>query len=482
MLLNDLYQLTMAEGYWKNGFVDAQASFYMHFRNNPFQGGYTIACGMEHLSEIARNFEFTDDDVDYLKTLKTATGEDLFDRGFLEFLRSYKLTLDIDAPLEGSAIFPIEPVVRVVGPLIDCQLIETPLLNAINFETLIATKAARVCHCTDGAVAEFGLRRAQGPNGGLLASRASFIGGCASTSNVLAGKMFNIPVSGTHAHAWVQAFDTELEAFRAFASAMPYNTILLVDTYDIEEGLKNAIIVGKEMEERGERLIGIRIDSGDLAWGSKLARKMLDDAGLDYVKVTLTNDLDEHLMVSLKEQGACVDSWGIGTKLAVAYDQPALGGVYKMSAIKKTPDSNWEPKLKISAQIAKRTLPGLLDVKRFSDEAGNYIGDLVYDQLLGQSGDLAVDPFDLAQVEDFSGSESKQLLVPLVRGGEPVIDSFDAHEARERVAVELSRLDSSYTRFLNPAPYSVGLDPALSDSRTNLINEHKKDKKRKLKN
>ncbi|MGI6216444.1 MAG: nicotinate phosphoribosyltransferase [Coriobacteriales bacterium] len=471
-LLTDLYELTMSEGYWKMGLKDARASFYMHFRNNPFEGGYTIACGLDHLAEIVDGFKFTDSDIDYLLSIKVASGEPLFDPEFVNYLRGYRLDVDIDAPLEGTVVFPYEPIVRVTGPIIDCQILEPALLNAVNFETLIATKSARVCNATKGSVAEFGLRRAQGPNGGLRASRAAVIGGCTSTSNVLAGKVFNLPVSGTHAHSWVMSFDSELEAFREFARVMPHNCILLVDTYDIEEGLKNAIIVGKEMEERGEKLLGIRIDSGDLAWGSNLARKMLDEAGLDYVKVVATNDLDEFTIASLEQQNASIDSWGVGTKLAVAYDQPALGGVYKMSAIKKSPDSPWVPKIKISAQQVKRTLPGVLDVMRYHDSNGKYVGDVVYDMSKGEPGTLMVDPFDSIKKKDFKGYEGEKILVPLARGGRSVYGKTDCMAAQQRVKDEISKLDRKYVRFLNPGVYPVGLDMKLFGTRSELLEEH----------
>lgn len=472
-LLTDLYELTMAEGYWKKGMHNAEACFYMHFRENPFGGGYAIACGMDHLAQMVDDFRFTDDDIDYLASLKVASGDPLFDRGFLEYLRGYELKIDIDAPLEGTVVFPYEPIVRVSGPLFDCQIIEPALLNAVNFETLVATKAARICSVTDGVVAEFGLRRAQGPDGGLRASRAAFVGGCASTSNVLAGKVYGIPVSGTHAHSWVMSFDTEVESFRAFAEVMPQNSIFLVDTYDIIEGVKNAITVAKEMEARGERLIGIRIDSGDLAWGSTMARKMLDEANLDYVKIVATNDLDEYTISSLEGQGATIDSWGVGTKLAVAFDQPALGGVYKMSAIRTAPDGEWKPKMKISAQLIKRTLPGFVDVRRYHDDTGKYRADMIYDMTSGPSGEEIIHPFDPMHQQDLSRFEWEPLLVPLARDGKSVYKGGNAIEAQQRAKADLARIDQSYRRFLNPGQYHVGLDLALNDVRNRLIDEHK---------
>ena len=277
-LLTDLYQLTMAQGYWEQGRLGTQACFYMFFRENPFHGGYAVACGMAHLAEILEKLTFTEGDIAYLASLEAPGGGKLFNPGFLDYLLNMKFDVDVMAVREGTVVFPNDPLVRVTGSILQCQLLETALLNCVNFETLVATKAARVCREAGSPVAEFGLRRAQGEAGGIYASRASIVGGCASTSNVLAGRLFNIPVSGTHAHSWVMSFETELEAFRAYARIMPKNCVLLVDTYDITQGLKNAITVGLEMKERGEHLSAIRIDSGDLAWHAKQARYMLDKA------------------------------------------------------------------------------------------------------------------------------------------------------------------------------------------------------------
>ena len=318
-LLTDLYEITMAQGYWATGKTESEACFYVFFRDYPFKGGYAIACGMAQIAELLENWEITDEDIAYLQSIQAPGGGPLFEPSFLEYLKDMEMTVDVDAVEEGTVVFPVEPLVRVTGPIIQCQLLETALLNCVNFETLIATKAARVCREAEGPVAEFGLRRAQGPNGGLLGARAAIIGGCASTSNVLAGERFNIPVSGTHAHSWVMSFDSELEAFREYARVSPKNCCLLVDTYDVF---------------KGEKLSGIRIDSGDLAWLSQQARKMLDDAGFSNVSIVASNDLDEYTISSLKAQGACIDSWGVGTKLITAYDHAALGGVYKLCAFR----------------------------------------------------------------------------------------------------------------------------------------------------
>ena len=321
-LLTDLYQITMAQGYWESGKGATEACFHMYFRDYPFKGGYAVACGMAQLAELVEGFAFSEEDRAYLASLDAPGGGRLFKQEFLDYLAGYRLSVDIDAVPEGTVVFPHEPIVRVCGPIMDCQLIETALLNCVNFETLIATKAARVCQAAQAPVAEFGLRRAQGAAGGLWASRAAVVGGCASTSNVLAGKLFGIPVSGTHAHSWVMSFPDELTAFREYARVMPKNCVLLVDTYDVEQGIKNAITVGLEMRERGERLSGIRIDSGDLSWLARMARAMLDEAGLTDCGIVLSNDLDEFTIQSIRDEGAQVTSWGVGTKLACAYDQP----------------------------------------------------------------------------------------------------------------------------------------------------------------
>ena len=300
-LLTDLYQLTMAQGYWECGQRDVAACFHMYFRDYPFKGGFAVACGMAQLAEIVETFAFSDDDLAYLSSLDAPGGGPLFKPAFLEHLRTFRLSVDVDAVPEGTVVFPHEPIVRVTGPIADCQLIETALLNCVNFQTLIATKAARVCLAAQSPVAEFGLRRAQGAAGGVWASRAAVVGGCASTSNVLAGKLFGLPVSGTHAHSWVMSFPDELAAFRAYARAFPNNCVLLVDTYDVEQGIRNAIEVGLEMRARGERLAGIRIDSGDLAWLAKTARRMLDEAGLADCGIVLSNDLDEYTIQSIRD-------------------------------------------------------------------------------------------------------------------------------------------------------------------------------------
>lgn len=471
-LLTDLYQLTMAQGYWECGKVDTEACFHMFFRDYPFKGGYAVACGMSQLAELIDGFAFSEDDLAYLASIPAPMGGSLFKPAFIDYLRNFKLSVDVDAVVEGEIVFPYEPIVRVTGPILDCQLLETALLNCVNFETLIATKAARVCLAAEAPVAEFGLRRAQGAAGGVWASRASIVGGCASTSNVLAGKMFNLPVSGTHAHSWVMSFPDELTAFRAYAKAFPTNCVLLVDTYDVTQGVKNAITVGLEMRQRGEKLSGIRIDSGDLAWLAKMSRSMLDEAGLTDCGIVLSNDLDEYTIHSIREEGAKVMSWGVGTKLATAYEQPSLGGVYKLSATRPAGEEKWIDHVKISESAAKLTTPGVLNVRRYLFEDGYIAGDMVFDtNTQVNQGEIIVDPMDGLRRKDLSGKKYRELLVPLARNGQTVLapELRDAMAARQRTMEGLATLDESQKRTLNPHTYPVGLDKSLFERRRDLV-------------
>ena len=472
-LLTDLYQITMAQGYWEAGKADDEACFHMYFRDYPFKGGYAVACGMAQLAEMVDGFAFSEDDCAYLASLPAPGGGSLFEEDFLDYLANdFRLTCNIDAVVEGTVVFPHEPLVRVTGPIMQCQLLETALLNCVNFQTLIATKAARVCLAAGAPVAEFGLRRAQGAGGGVWASRAAVVGGCASTSNVLAGKLYNLPVSGTHAHSWVMSFPDELTAFREYARIMPKNCVLLVDTYDVEQGVRNAITVGLEMRERGERLAGIRIDSGDLAWLAKMARRMLDEAGLADCGIVLSNDLDEHTIQSIRDEGAQVMSWGVGTKLACAYDQPTLGGVYKLSATRAAGTAQWHDCLKISESAAKLTVPGVLDVRRYYHADGRIAGDMVFDVNAGvREGEVIVDPCDDLRQKRLAGKRFETLLHPLAREGRVVLGASgrDALAARERARAGLGTLDESQKRMLNPHSYPVGLERGLSEHRRDLV-------------
>lgn len=471
-LLTDLYQLTMAQAAWKNGKDELETSFYAHFRKNPFEGGYAVACGAASIVQFIDDFAFSDDDLAYLAGLPAPGGGGLFDPAFVSSLREWRLKVDIDCAPEGTVVFAHEPVLRVNGPLAQCMLLETPLLNLLGFQTLIASKAARICNTTHKPVAEFGLRRAHGPAGGTLASRAAYVGGCVSTSNVLAGKLYDIPVSGTHSHAWVMAFDDELEAFRAYVREFPNNAVLLVDTHNTLNGVRNAITVAREMAERGEQLSAIRIDSGDLAWLSIQARELLDAAGCHETRIIASNDLDEHTILSLEaEQGACIDSWGVGTRLAVAYDQPALGMVYKLSALRKPGSQAYTTVLKASGQSSKSTLPGILASRRFYDSNGLAMGDMVYDELMPPTAARIFDPFDPLRQKDLSPCSQKELLAPLIRGGKPIEEQPSAAAARENAHRSLATIPSSNKRLLNPHSYPVGLESQLLDNRDRLLRE-----------
>lgn len=470
-LLTDMYQLTMSYGYWKSGTANKEAVFNLFFRENPFKGGYTLACGLEYVIDFIKNFQFTAQDLAYLQGMQGNDEKPLFEQGFLDFLASMTFECDVDALPEGTVVFPHEPIIRVRGPIYQCQLLETPLLNMINFQSLIATKSARISAAAgNDPVLEFGLRRAQGIDGALAASRAAYIGGCSSTSNVLAGKLFNIPVSGTHAHSWVMSFDNEKEAFQTYADAVPNNVVFLVDTYDTIEGLKAAIEVGHELEEQGRKLAGVRIDSGDLAYFGTQARKMLDEAGFTETNVVASNDLDEYLIKSLKIQDAKINVWGVGTKLVTAFDQPALGAVYKLSAIKGE-DGEWSHRIKLSEQAIKVNNPGIQQVRRFSKD-GAFIADMIFDEsLTDQEEYLMIDPIDPTRQRRFNTKElmHKDLLVKVYEKGKCVYESPSIQTIRDNCQQQLKGLHRSIKRFDNPHIYPVGLEKDLHDLKTNLI-------------
>jgi nicotinate phosphoribosyltransferase len=477
-LLTDLYELTMALGYWREGRAEQEAAFQLYFRTAPFRGGYTIACGLEPAVAYLQGLRFTDGDLTYLATLRGADESPLFPAEFLDVLGSMRLALDVDMVPEGTVVFPNEPLVRVRGPLLQGQLVETALLTHIGFSTLVATKAARMCLAADGGdVLEFGLRRAQGPDGGLMASRAAYIGGCSSTSNVLAGQRYGIPVKGTHAHSWVMVFDDELEAFRAYAEAMPNNVVFLVDTYDTIDGVRHAVDIGRRLRANGHRLLGVRLDSGDLAFLSTEARRILDDAGFTDTAILASNDLDEHLITSLKQQGAAITVWGIGTRLTTAYDQPALGAVYKLSAVRDASGA-WLPRVKVSEQSAKTTHPGLLQVWRYyrtqpDARRGTYVGDMLVDELIPPSpGDdvTMVDPLDVTRRKRFgAGAPFTRLLEPAMRGGARVSEPEALPAVRERVINELAGFHAGIKRLVNPHRYPVGVERGLHDRNTALV-------------
>lgn len=474
-LFTDLYQITMAYGYWKTGKQDDQAVFNLYFRKNPFQGGFTIACGLESVIEYLEHFRFKEDELIYLASLNGADGQPLFQADFLAYLGGLQFSCDVEAIPEGTLVFPDEPLIRVTGPIIQCQLLETALLNMVNFQTLIATKAARMrLVAPEDSLLEFGLRRAQGPEGGIMASRAAFVGGFDATSNVYAGKKYGIPVKGTHAHSWVMSFDSEKESFYSYARHQPNNVILLVDTYDTLNGVKNAIEVGKELKANGQKLLGIRLDSGDLAYLSIKSRELLDEGGFEETAIVASNDLDEYIMKSLKDQGARIDTWGVGTKLVTAYDQPALGGVYKLAAIMDS-EGNWVYKLKLSEQSIKTSTPGILQVRRFTKN-GLFVGDMIYNEEfdLGETVRM-VNPYDFTKQRSFGADYvAEDLLVPVYRQGVLKYSLPSLDQIKARVGEQLRSLDQGTLRFTNPHTYKVGLEKSLFDLKTRLILEGRK--------
>ena len=474
-LLTDLYQLTMAYGYWKLGRHKETAAFHLFFRRAPFGGGYAIAAGLDDVAEYVRRFTFSDDDVAYLSTLTGNDGKPLFKSKFLDALAELQLTCEIDAMPEGTVVFAQEPLVRVTGPIWQCQLLETPLLNLINFQTLIATKASRVALAAgNDPVLEFGLRRAQGMDGALTASRAAYIGGAAATSNVLAGKLLGIPVKGTHAHSWIMSFDDESAAFEAYADAMPNNCVFLVDTYDTIEGVRRAIDVGRRLRTRGHEMVGVRLDSGDLAYLSIEARRLLDDAGFTAAKIVASNDLDERLIAGLKQQGAPITVWGVGTKLVTGHDQPALGGVYKLAATRDAndPAAPWQYKIKLSEQSIKVSTPGVLQVRRFIRN-GQFIGDAIYDQQLGiDAAPTIIDPADpMRQKSIHADADFEDLLVPVFRDGACVYDAPMLSAMRDRATAQLAALHPSICRFDNPHAYPAGLESRLYGLKQRMIED-----------
>lgn len=465
-LLTDLYQLTMMQGYLRNQCEEKEAVFDLFFRKIPNQGGYAIAAGLEQVVDYIESLRFSAGDLEYLKSLK------LFDEEFLTKLKDFRFNGDIDAVPEGTAVFPYEPLVRVKARIFEAQLIETALLNLINFETLIATKASRVVAATGGGnVMEFGLRRAQGPDAGILGSRAAFIGGCQSTSNVLAGKRFGIPVSGTQAHSWIQCFPSELEAFCAYARTFPDQCLLLVDTYNVlKSGVPNAIKVGLELEAEGHRFLGIRIDSGDLAYLSREARTMLDEAGLTHAQIVGSNDLDEHTISAIRAQGASINSWGVGTNLITSKDTPALGGVYKLSAEGK--EGVFEPRLKVSENIAKITNPGIKKIVRFYDQQGKAMADVIaLEEEQFEAPITIFDPIQTWKRKTLVNFKTRELLVPVFRRGNrvyelPVLKDIQAYAQRE-----CDTLWDEVKRLVNPHRYIVDLSPKLYELRQELLHK-----------
>ncbi len=472
-LLTDLYQLTMAYGYWKSGIAEKEAVFHLYFRKAPFNSGFTLACGLDYVVQFLQDLRFDAPACEYLASLTGEDGAPLFERGFLDHLARLEFSCDVDAVPEGTPVFPYEPLIRVSGPVLQAQIIETLLLTIINYQTLIATKSARICMAARGEpVLEFGARRAQGIDGALTASRAAYVGGCAATSNVLAGQIFGIPVRGTHAHSWVMMFDSELEAFQTYAEAMPNNCVFLVDTYDTLDGVRHAVEVGNWLRERGHKLQGIRLDSGDLAWLSIEARRILDEGGFPEATIVASNDLDEYIIRSLKEQGAKINVWGVGTRLATAYDQPALGGVYKLSAVREAGGA-WQPRIKVSEQTVKISNPGILQVRRFRNlsNADEFFADAIFDSENPPSANCTIIDAADAMLRWNINPQAKwdDLLVPIFRAGKCVYQSPSLAEIRSFAGEQVTRLAAGTKRFENPHRYPVGLEESLHARKAAMV-------------
>jgi nicotinate phosphoribosyltransferase len=480
-LLTDLYQITMAYGYWKNGMAEHEAVFHLFFRKTPFKGGYAIAAGLEQAVELIESFRFTEEDCSYLASLTGNDGLPLFETGFLDYLEQNPPRIDLDAVPEGTVVFGQEPLLRVRGSLISCQLLETPLLTILNFQTLIATKSSRVCMAAQGdPVLEFGLRRAQGIDGGISASRAAYIGGCSATSNVLAGRLMGIPVKGTHAHSWVMTFPTESEAFAAYADAMPNNCIFLVDTYDTIEGVENAIAVGRRLRSLGHEMVGIRLDSGDLASLSIEARRLLDSAGFPEAKIVASDGLDEHKIRNLKKAGSPIGVWGVGTNLVTAKDQPALGGVYKLAAV-RSPGGKWVGRIKLSETPIKVSNPGIQQVRRYRDVDGSFIADLIYDE--SQPMPRAPSSVSLlpkgARMHFNEQLFHEPLLQPVLREGVRACELPCLIEVRSHAASQLAFLPERHKRLNGHEPFPVGLESGLHRQKMAMLQRNQGDLARK---
>ena len=471
-LLTDLYELTMMQGYFQHKDQNETVIFDAFYRANPGEGGYSVAAGLEQVIQYIKELHFSEEDIEYL------AGLGIFGRDFLDYLKDFKFTGDIYAIPEGSVIFPREPLIKVIAPIMQAQLIETAILNIINHQSLIATKAARVCYAARGdGIMEFGLRRAQGPDAGTYGARAAVIGGCIGTSNVLCGRLFDVPVKGTHAHSWIMSFPDEYTAFKTYAEMYPSACILLVDTYDtLKSGVPNAIRVFKEMREAGVPLTfyGIRLDSGDLAYLSKKARKMLDAAGFPDAVISDSNDLDEFLIDSLKVQGAAITSWGVGTNLITSKDCPSFGGVYKLAAIMDK-DGHFIPKIKLSENSEKVTNPGNKTIYRiYEKESGKIKADLIClaDETFDENEPLLLfDPLEPWKKTKLPGGSytMREIMIPVFRNGECCYESPKVMDIREYCRKELDTLWDETRRLVNPHKVYVDLSKKLYDMKIELL-------------
>ena len=473
-LLTDLYELTMMQGYFKNKDRNETVIFDAFYRSNPCGGGYAISAGLEQVIQYIKELRFEKEDIDYLATLG------IFDADFLEYLRDFKFSGDIYAIPEGTIMFPREPIIKVIAPIMEAQLVETAILNIVNHQSLIATKAARVCYAARGdGIMEFGLRRAQGPDAGIYGARAAMIGGCIGTSNVLCGQLFDVPVKGTHAHSWIMSFPDEYTAFKTYANMYPSACILLVDTYDtLKSGVPNAIKVFTEMRDAGIPLTfyGIRLDSGDLAYLSKKARKMLDEAGFTDAVISASNDLDEYLIDSLKAQGAAITSWGVGTNLITSKDNPAFGGVYKLAAIMGA-DGKFIPKIKLSENTEKVTNPGDKKIYRIYDkETGKIKADLIclVEEEYQESDDILLfDPLEPWKKTKLKGGTYtiRPIMEKIFEKGECCYTSPKVMDIRAYCQREMETLWDETKRLVNPHEVYVDLSQKLYDIKINLLEQ-----------
>lgn len=473
-LLTDLYELTMMQGYFKHKDQNETVIFDAFYRTNPGDGGYAVSAGLEQVIQYIKELHFSQEDINYL------AGLGLFEKDFLDYLRDFRFTGDIYAIPEGTVVFPREPLIKVIAPIMQAQLMETAILNLINHQSLIATKAARVCYAARGdGIMEFGLRRAQGPDAGTYGARAAMIGGCIGTSNVLCGQLFDVPVKGTHAHSWIMSFPDEYTAFKTYADMYPTACILLVDTYDtLKSGVPNAIKVFKEMKAAGIPLsfYGIRLDSGDLAYLSKKARKMLDDAGFPDAVISASNDLDEFLIDSLKVQGAAITSWGVGTNLITSKDCPAFGGVYKLAAVKDK-DGSFIPKIKLSENTEKITNPGNKTVYRiYEKDSGKIKADLIclVDETFDEKEPLLLfDPLEPWKKTKLAGGSytMREIMVPVFLNGKCCYQSPKVMDIREYCQRELNTLWDETRRLVNPHRVYVDLSKKLYDIKIDLLDQ-----------
>ncbi|WP_066684076.1 nicotinate phosphoribosyltransferase [Christensenella intestinihominis] len=470
-MMTDLYQLTMMYGYFKAGKHNEKAVYDLFFRRQGDETNYAVCAGLEQVIELINNLRFEEEDIRYLRSL------DLFDEEFMDYLREFRFTGEIYAIPEGTVVFPMEPLVRVSAPISQGQLVETALLNLVNHQTLIATKASRVVYAAQGdPVLEFGLRRAQGPDAGIYGARAAIIGGCTSTSNVLTAQMFGATAAGTHAHSWVMSFPDELSAFRAYANTFPSGCMLLVDTYDtLKSGIPNAITVFKELREKGYEPVGVRLDSGDLAYLSKQARKMLDDAGFPDARIFASSDLDEYTIADLKQQGAKIDVWGVGTRLITGHDHPALGGVYKLSA--NVENGKIVPKLKVSENVWKITNPGIKKVARiYGKEDHMAIADLIMleNETIDPEKPLTIfDPIETWKKMTLTDYEIRDLLVPVFVDGKQVYESPSLKDIQEYARKDMASFWDEFKRIKRPHLYKVDLSDELYNLKKKLLNEQK---------